>query len=872
MIELKNIYKTYKSKQGVTYRALENINLKLASTGMVFILGKSGSGKSTLLNLIGGLDTYDEGEIIIDDKSMNDFTNNDYDNYRSTYLGFVFQDYNLIRSLTVYENIKLALNLQNKKDNKAIDKALESLGILDLKNRKATELSGGQKQRVAVARAIVKNPQVILADEPTGSLDSQSGIALFKILKELSKNKLVVVVSHDKELAKEYGDRIIEIKDGEIYKDLDTSKKATKKKKEDFSIISNSIVKINKKDLNKEKIKLINETIKKSKRDTYVSFETNKNKVKSMFPHLKETIEHKDDEREIYNQYKFTEKNTKKVKFNKSKLSFIDALKLGFNNLFVKKFSLILLIIVTTLSLALYAISDDIKTFRINDGITTSITKNDANFVVLSDPSYSDVNPTEIYNVNLNNIKKELDDLKYYESYDYPFTIELEYDYSRLIDYFNGFIEVDNINNLNLKILAKNDDIFSSYNHIMISSIMADNIMDNKYTTLNSYEELLGKEVKLNGQTYYIDAIFDGESEKYEELKKLPAEYRESSYLYETFNFLAKQYLGRMFVKRGFKEYLSEQENSMYGYYLRVNEKTFNVACLYEDGLVFDFGEDAFTLGVLASNEYYVSLPILENLLEDVEIDSIEDFNNKRDEIIEKVNAFNLSNYEYYFYNIKQEPKFAKEGFTIKGVLLTNQYFIKSNKEVITDSFLENVKVNLLFIEGSYFKKDAYNKVTTILENGLTFYEFYSDGYKKLYSLKDLFNSILNSVSIILAIVVVILFYNFIKNSIRNSKKQIGLLRALGSRKIDVVTIYMFEALFIMLFSIILSLVLYKVSGHIINLGLSVDKPYYVGMISFKFTSITKMLGLALGVLITSLIVPFYKLLKLSPMDAINDK
>ena len=198
---------------------------------MVFILGKSGSGKSTLLNLIGALDSYDRGDIIVDGESLSGFTPNRVDAYRSSYLGFVFQDYNLMRNLNVFDNIKLALNVVDKKNtNKVID-ILKSLSIEDLKDRKVHELSGGEKQRVAIARALIKNPNVILADEPSGSLDTKNTTEVFSILKDLSKDKLVIIVSHDRELAKQFGDRIIEIADGQIYKDLDTTTIASNQKR-----------------------------------------------------------------------------------------------------------------------------------------------------------------------------------------------------------------------------------------------------------------------------------------------------------------------------------------------------------------------------------------------------------------------------------------------------------------------------------------------------------------------------------------------------------------------------------------------------------------------------------------------------------------
>ena len=213
MIELKNVFKTYKSKKSKNTTAINGISFAFEGKGMTFILGKSGSGKSTLLNVIGGLDKYDKGDILILGKSSEEFKTADLDSYRNTYVGFIFQEFNLLEDYDVYENIILALQLQQKEINESeVDKLLERLELTDLKTRKVNELSGGQKQRVAIARALIKNPKIILADEPTGNLDSKTGRQVMELLKEISKEKLVVVVSHDEEYAKTYGDRILNLK------------------------------------------------------------------------------------------------------------------------------------------------------------------------------------------------------------------------------------------------------------------------------------------------------------------------------------------------------------------------------------------------------------------------------------------------------------------------------------------------------------------------------------------------------------------------------------------------------------------------------------------------------------------------------------
>ena len=220
MIELKNIKKIYKSKKGTDTLALNNVNLKINEKGLLFIVGKSGSGKSTLLNILGGLDSPTDGELLINGKNICNFKNKEYDSYRNTYVGFIFQEFNLLEEYNVYENIELSVKLQKSNISRdKIDEVLNSLGIKDLGKRKINELSGGQKQRVAIARALIKRPKLIIADEPTGNLDQKSSEQIFSILKEISKSELVIVVSHDIESANKYADRIINIEDGTIIKD-----------------------------------------------------------------------------------------------------------------------------------------------------------------------------------------------------------------------------------------------------------------------------------------------------------------------------------------------------------------------------------------------------------------------------------------------------------------------------------------------------------------------------------------------------------------------------------------------------------------------------------------------------------------------------
>lgn len=221
MLELKNITKEY-STGGEPVEALRGISLQFRDSEFVSILGPSGCGKTTMLNIIGGLDQYTTGDLIINGRSTKDFRDRDWDGYRNHSIGFIFQSYNLIPHQTVLQNVELALTLSGVSKSgrrERAKKALEQVGLANQLKKKPSEMSGGQMQRVAIARAIVNNPDIILADEPTGALDTETSIQVMEILKEISKDRLVIMVTHNPELAERYSTRIVRVLDGKITSD-----------------------------------------------------------------------------------------------------------------------------------------------------------------------------------------------------------------------------------------------------------------------------------------------------------------------------------------------------------------------------------------------------------------------------------------------------------------------------------------------------------------------------------------------------------------------------------------------------------------------------------------------------------------------------
>ena len=222
MIKITNLEKEYKIDKDTSFKALKGINLSFPKVQFVSILGPSGCGKTTLLNLIGGLDDITKGDIYFQKKSLKEMNSKEIDAYRNHEIGFVFQNYFMISTLTILENVKMALTLSGVKDDEAkkrAKKALEEVGLSSCLKKKPNQLSGGQQQRAAIARALVTNPSILLCDEPTGALDSQTSVEIMDVLKEISKTRLVIMVTHNITLAEKYSDRIIKMKDGLIEDD-----------------------------------------------------------------------------------------------------------------------------------------------------------------------------------------------------------------------------------------------------------------------------------------------------------------------------------------------------------------------------------------------------------------------------------------------------------------------------------------------------------------------------------------------------------------------------------------------------------------------------------------------------------------------------
>ena len=383
MLELKEVKKIYTTVAGDT-AAMNGISVKFPDTGMVFITGKSGSGKTTLLNVVGGLDGFDSGEIIVDGKNFSTFTAKEYDSYRNTFVGFIFQEYNLLPDYTVEKNIKIANELQGKSTStEEINRLLEEFDIAGLGHRKPSELSGGQKQRVAIVRSLVKDPKIIMADEPTGALDSATGVQVMETLKRLSKSKLIIVVSHDMELSEKYADRIIRLVDGEIVEDVTiTDSEITGNIYQD----ENSLTVKSGATLDPHETEILLKAIREKRKINFIE---------------KFSVRRKQTTKEVK-----TSKDVGNIKLINSKMKFRSSAELGLKSLKVKPGRLIFTIFLSVIAFAVFGLFDTIAAYNDSRAIERLLKDSDYSAISVTTDYYSQAYDGDSIRISPSDVEK----------------------------------------------------------------------------------------------------------------------------------------------------------------------------------------------------------------------------------------------------------------------------------------------------------------------------------------------------------------------------------------------------------------------------------------------------------------------------------
>ena len=944
MLEIKNLKKIYKNKVGTDVLALDDISLKFPDNGMVFLLGKSGSGKSTLLNVIGGLDNPTKGEIIVKGRSSNTFNRSDFDSYRNTYVGFVFQEYNVLDEFTVYENISLAIELQNKQPSpKMIEDLLDRVGLTGYAKRKPNTLSGGQRQRIAIARALIKNPEIILADEPTGALDSTTGEQVLETLKELSKDTLVIVVSHDRDFAERYADRIIELKDGKVINDVSKSESTNSNVNDDDTLLIK-----NAKELTEDDFEYIKKFILSSDNDVVLS--KNNNDIELIRSKKEESVS-EEFKTTVVDALGIKEYDPKDTKFIRSKLPVKHAFRIGISSMKHKKFRLFMTVFLISISFILFGLLSTMTFYSTENSFKDTLANSDFKILkigksykvdyefyvdgILSD-KYSDSNLTTF---------EEDEYLKYKNKYGkelfYGFDISLEYSTeSKSKRYFKtsisqaGYLETDNP--LRDKIVGeypKNKD------EIVISSYLVDSMIYNTFhdidlnvVKINSRDEILGKVVNFNDVSYKIVGYFDsGEvNSKYDILKEktdvlLSNDY--SSYLaygMHSLAFFSESAIEDFAYLNGYntysEKYIKMKTTDMIDYTYNDSNFSYN----YDTFDISMKGNVLFVNGYndLTDDSGILSYRAFANLVLDkykicptgdcshiVELAESLRLSYKRDgdKIIkytkEDISAIALDLYNLVginSFNIRFCESFEEDAFgtekliNIAGIYLADSgasVYFTSNKakefwnehkkglsyytEVYTKYRGGNTKYQKLFVpfDGS---KDSINHFYSIFANK-TFdsndSKIYVDNYivdniQLIGEIVTIAYNIFLYGGIILLAFAVLLFSNFINISINHKLKEIGVLRAVGARGIDVFKIFFAESLFIsfmcLIISIAGSLAICSVLNTVATFGVGVS------IFVFGFVSLVVLVLLAVLTAFLATYLPVYKASKKKPVDLIR--
>lgn len=928
MLETKDLVKIYKPKKGVPVTALNKISLKFPSRGMVFLLGKSGSGKSTLLNVLGGLDRYDGGEIIIKGVSSKSFKQQHFDSYRNTYVGFIFQEYNVLDEFTVGANIALAIELQGRKASDGeINGILKQVDLEGFGNRKPNELSGGQKQRVAIARALVKKPEIIMADEPTGALDSATGKQVFDTLKKLSETKLVIVVSHDREFAEQYADRIIELSDGVVISDVELDGTADTEDLKNEIVFSGNTVEVP---------------------VGYHLTEADRTAINDYFDKLKSgTLNITATEKSSSKRFKNTDTSSIKTdggsgfKLIKSKLPLNNAFKIGASGLKHKKIRLVITILLSCVAFGLFGLSDTFGAYNhvktctnslIDTGIkSVSVAKSKKNGEYWRDYGYriSEKELSEIsdgMNVKMHGVYQPINFNGRFEDRINPEIKLTETDYNIYNPNFSsGFATINEeiLKDMGFKILAgnlpdgnKNEIAVSDYIFEVFKKAQyfdgktyttaKDGTKNPVYTKINSYNDLLGKTIPVSGTEYTVTAVIDTgfDMSRYASLteKKDHQSKAEKLVDYVLYNEYCSasgySYAGIVMVGDGFIDKLIAARPVMVPItegYLSFNGDKFsansnNLARLSDitnEKIIWVEGEKK-TLG---EKEIVVTADALQKTGEEgdtantgVAREISEDENAAVDyaKLLKNKNNTTMWKYKHSDTN-NDEQNF--DGYKIVGVI---DNVTKDNKSKLTSTVVcadslygemteGNDKLYSYAVGSMPTEKSevqslvsyCYNEDTGVryaIQNSVTF---------ELDSVNDILKTLSKVffwIGIGFAVFAAIMLANFIGTSISYKKQEIGILRAIGSRSNDVFRIFFAESFIIAMINFVLSAIGVFVATLIINGFIRNVAGVLITVLSFGVRQILLLLAVSILVAFAASFLPVKKIASKRPIDAIRGR
>lgn len=910
MLEIKNLSKIYKPKKGLPVTAIKNISLKLSDTGMVFLLGKSGSGKSTLLNLLGGLDRYDGGEIIINGVSSKDFKQTHFDSYRNTYVGFIFQEYNILDEFNVGENIAIALELQGKKaTDEKINEILSKVDLDGYGNRKPNELSGGQKQRVAIARALVKNPEIIMADEPTGALDSNTGKQILDTLKKLSREKLVIVVSHDREFAERYADRIIELADGEIVGDKSIDDNFNTEDSKNLVFTDNAVTVKRCYHLTQDDLTRINQYIDGIKSGD-LTITVQKNKVGK----FKDT----DSEKIVVEQ-------NKEFKPIKSKLPIQNAFKMGAGGLKHKKFRLIITILLSCIAFVLFGLSDTFAAYNHIKVCTNSIYDSGIDYAaVVKSRQYGerwyDYN-NYLSDDDLDSIEKntnvQLNGVFLPRGADLSFNMNInseiktsDTEFEIYQPYFSGYTEINfqKITDFGYELVAgrlpdgsKNEIAVSDYIfEVFKKTQYTDGTLgkDSKgndvviYSDVKNHSDLLNKVITVNNIKYTIVGIVDTDFDisRYESLitKKDDQSSAQQIIDYalnnEFYAHKGNSLVSMIMVGEGAIERLISAEAPIFDInkgYLWFHDEKFSVDPSYLTILENVDISDIKWVSAPKTSLNDREIVVFEDC---IEFWDIENAVNKDDGSIDYLGNLKNDNTVHIRKNMFNSDDYVDEdGYTVVGIIENNEKYSKYSRTAVVSEKLLNEFSSIE--DGKYTSAigampKSHDNVKTLvsfcynndddirypLQNAATFeLDMISEELKE-------FAKVFLYIGLGFAMFAAVMFANFIGTSISYKKQEIGILRAIGSRSNDVFRIFFSESFIIALINFALSCVGVFAITQILNGLVRKEAGILITFLTFGPRQIILLLFVSVFVAFISSYIPVKRIASKKPIDAIRDR
>ncbi|MFR7761686.1 MAG: ATP-binding cassette domain-containing protein [Eubacterium sp.] len=902
MLETKNLKKVYKTKKGVSVNALNGVSIKFPEKGLVFLLGKSGSGKSTLLNLLGGLDKYDEGEIIIKGVSSKDFNQSHFDSYRNTYVGFIFQEYNVLEEFTVGANIALAIELQGRKaSDEEINSILTKVDLEGYGDRKPNELSGGQKQRVAIARALVKNPQIIMADEPTGALDSKTGKQVLDTLKKLSEEKLVIVVSHDREFAETYGDRIIELADGNIIEDMEKSVKIVAKQRK----------------INEDNLQFNDTTVVVKK--GYHLTEDDRVKINEYIDRFNSNLNIKvANENQGGSTGEFVKTDESKIKYQdrefkliKSKLPLKNAFKIGASSLKHKKIRLTITILLSFVAFTLFALADTFGNYNHIKTCTKSIVDSKIKYATVSksikvgDGTYSYWNEYGNYlsKGDLKKINKETglnftgvitpNEELTLGNIDTNIKLTKNDSYCAYANSVSGFTTLDNnkLKEYNYKMIAgklpegKNNDIALS-EYVFETFKKAGYVNGNKTIKINDYNDLVGKEIAIGKSKYKVVGIFDTQVDL-NRYKDLSGDLKgnssaENLALYALGNELGKiQQYSLSSVAVVSSEKFAEIKNDVPNFVQMMN----SYLNVFDDKASVD-GEYIGTIDDIDLNDVTWLDGKKDKLANNEIIVDIKSFTfDENHETTLKEKLEYLKTHTFTVYTGDDENTKDLEKCKVVGVLDYGKGEDKYQGVYIVPENIFGYSEEWTKGKGDYdFAVTAMPKKTSDIEDIVKYCYTIRDGVK--YQMQNSVTYELDTVDEILKVMSKVFFYvglgfalfamimlsNFIATSISYKKQEIGILRAIGARSNDVFRIFFAESFVIAMVNFVLACTATGVGTAILNGLFRSRVGILITVLNFGIRQIALLFIISIGVAAVASFIPVYRIASKKPIEAIRNK